>query len=478
MGLLLNFWFLFIALLALGVSIFVHELGHYLAAVRRGLKVERFSIGFGPRLFGWTRNGVDYRISLIPLGGYVALPQLADMGRLEGDEGAGADAPLPPISYADKMIVAVMGAVFNLIFAFLLSLLLWGMGQEVPVSAETTRIGHVAESVVDSEGQRVPGPAWEAGLRKGDLVREVDGRPVDDWMGMSYAIITGFGKSAGDLREVVLTVERDGGVFKVAVNPVLATVEAIREIGISPSSQLYVGELQEGMPAVEAGLEEGDRLLALDGEPILSFGFLQEYLATHGDGPIDVKVLRGDEILVVPVAPVVAEGENRPRFGFAVGHDTQVVHRDPVEQLGAMLTMIRDTAVGLFHPDSDVKARNMSGPVGIVHGLKLYAELGFVWVLWFLAFINVNLAIFNLMPIPVLDGGHMMFATVSKLSGRQLPRRFMEAVQFAFIILLLGFVAYVSFYDVRRVFGPDPAAEEAPAVDQPGTAEDGSDSAD
>ncbi|MDV7401561.1 site-2 protease family protein, partial [Arthrospira platensis SPKY1] len=95
----------------------MHELGHFLAARRRGLLVERFSIGFGPRLFGWTRDGVDYRVSLLPLGGYVALPQLADMGRIEGAEDENAE-PLPPISYADKMIVAVMGAVFNVIFAF------------------------------------------------------------------------------------------------------------------------------------------------------------------------------------------------------------------------------------------------------------------------------------------------------------------------------------------------------------------------
>ncbi len=460
MSLLLNFWFLCIALFALGLSIFVHELGHYLAAVKRGLKVERFSIGFGPRLFGWTRNGVDYRISLIPLGGYVALPQLADMGRLEGDEDTRSRDSLPSISYADKMIVAVMGAVFNLVFAFLLSLVLWGMGQEVPVSSETTQVGHVAEFVVDAEGGRVPGPAWEAGLRKGDVIIEVDGRVVDDWMAMNYAIITGFGKTETDRRKVLLRVDRGGDVFEVAVNPVLTTAEAIRDIGISPSSRLYVGPLQAGMPAIEAGLEEGDHLLALDGEPVLSFGFLQEYLAGHEGGPIEVSVLRGDEMRIIPITPVVAEGETQPRFGFAVGHDTQVVHRNPVEQLGAMLTMIRDTAVGLFHPDSDVKARNMSGPVGIVHGLKLYAELGFTWVLWFLTFINVNLAIFNLMPIPVLDGGHMMFATISKLSGRQLPRRFMEAVQFAFVILLLGFVAYVSFYDVRRVFGPAPDSVE------------------
>mgnify|MGYP003340689615 CR=1 FL=1 len=111
-----------------GGSIFVHELGHFLAARKRGLKVERFSIGFGPRLFGWTgKDGVDYRVSLIPLGGYVALPQLADMQGIEGENAEDAEA-LPKITFADKMIVSVMGAVFNVIFAFVLATILWFTG--------------------------------------------------------------------------------------------------------------------------------------------------------------------------------------------------------------------------------------------------------------------------------------------------------------------------------------------------------------
>ncbi|MEY4086824.1 MAG: hypothetical protein RLZZ405_1012, partial [Verrucomicrobiota bacterium] len=126
-----------------GGSIFVHELGHFLAARKRGLKVERFSIGFGPRLFGWTgKDGVDYRVSLIPLGGYVALPQLADMQGIEGENSDDAEA-LPKISYADKMIVSVMGAVFNVIFAFALATILWFTGMPVAEGNGSTVVGYV-----------------------------------------------------------------------------------------------------------------------------------------------------------------------------------------------------------------------------------------------------------------------------------------------------------------------------------------------
>ena len=144
-----------LAFFALGFSIFIHELGHFIAAKKRGLIADRFSIGFGPRLFGWHRNGTDFRLSLLPLGGYVSLPQLADMGRVEG--GKKEEGKLAPISYADKMIVAVMGAIFNLIFALVLSLLLWGVGREI---LKSTSIGFVAEEIRNDDGAIVPWPEW------------------------------------------------------------------------------------------------------------------------------------------------------------------------------------------------------------------------------------------------------------------------------------------------------------------------------
>jgi len=127
------------------------------------------------------------------------------------------------------------------------------------------------------------------------------------------------------------------------------------------------------------------------------------------------------------------------------------VHTNPIEQLHIMANTMRMTLVALLHSGSDVKVKNMSGPVGIVHGLTSMARYGWIDLIWFLALINVNLAIFNLLPIPVLDGGHMLFATISKVIGRPLPRRFLENVQVAFMILLLTFVVYVSFFDVKRV---------------------------
>jgi regulator of sigma E protease len=459
-----------LALFALGFSIFVHELGHFIAAKKRGLVADRFSIGFGPRLFGWHSNGTDFRISLLPFGGYVSLPQLADMGRLEGGEGDEAEG-LPPISYADKMIVAVMGAVFNLIFAFLLSLLLWGVGREI---VKSTTVGHVPQEIRNADFERVPGPAYEAGIREGDVIYSVDGNRVPDWWYFQNAIATGVGKEPGEAgrRVVEVGVLRDGELIEFTVFPELVSSERMRYIGIEPetdeTSAPIVMRLEPGMPAIDAGLERGDRLLALDGEPIVSGAFLSTYLGKHGERTIDVTVERNGRTLTLPIQPRVKEGENRPRFGFAYDfqYKTERVHYNPVEQLYRFAETMKMTLYALVHRNSDVHVKNMSGPVGIVHGLTRMAQIGFIDLLWMLALINVNLAIFNLLPVPVLDGGHMLFATISKVIGRPLPRRFLENVQGAFMLLLIGVALYITFFDVGRVgrdiglINDEPPAEE------------------
>ena len=443
-----------LALFALGFSIFIHELGHFIAAKKRGLIADRFSIGFGPRLFGWHRNGTDFRLSLLPLGGYVSLPQLADMGRVEGGEKE--EDKLAPISYADKMIVAVMGAIFNLIFALVLSLLLWGVGREI---VKSTSIGFVAEEIRNADGAIVPGPAYEAGIRQGDTIYAIDGKSVPDWWYFQNAIATSVGKEDGEAgrRQVEVGILRDGENMVFTVYPELVSSERMRYIGIEPetdeTSAPIVIHLEPDMPAIESGLEPMDRLIKLDGEVIISGAFLSTYLSKHGDRSIDVTVERDGNELTLPIQPRTKEGETSPRFGFAYDfqYKTERVHYNPVEQLYRFAETMKMTLYALIHKNSDVKVKNMSGPVGIVHGLTRMAQIGFIDLIWMLALINVNLAIFNLLPIPVLDGGHMLFATISKLIGRPLPKKFMENLQGAFMILLLGFVIYVSFFDVGRV---------------------------
>jgi regulator of sigma E protease len=450
---LLNIFFIAIALFALGFCIFIHELGHFIAAKKRGLVADRFSIGFGPRLFGWKWKGTDFRLSLIPLGGYVSLPQLVDMGRLEGGEDEDVDK-LPPISYADKMIVAVMGAVFNLIFAFVLSLVLWGVGREI---VKSTEVGYVSQEVMTSAREILPGPALIAGLKVGDTVISVDGQAVRSWMQYQNALMTGTGRADDGRAMAEIGILRAGATLALTVYPETITSENIRHIGIFPTSDEnaapIIVRLETDMPAATAGLKEGDRILKLDGEPVVSGGFLSSYLANHGNRVIQITIERKGREQIIPVTPRIKAGESAPRFGFAYDYPfkKERVHYNPIEQMGIFANTMRMTLYALLHTESDVKVRNMSGPVGIVHGLSTMARFGPIDLIWFLALINVNLAIFNLLPIPVLDGGHMLFATISKAIGRPLPISLMEKVQGAFMVLLLGMVLYITFFDVGRV---------------------------
>ncbi len=488
-----DFAFLLVALFALGFTIFIHELGHFLAARQRGLIIKRFSIGFGPKIFGWEKNGVEYRISMFPFGGYVALPQLADMGRLEGEkeqeeeeenrmsawddiededeDGEELDASKEKkpakISYADKMIVSVMGAVFNILLAFVLSSILWFFGYERRDGELTTKIGYIADTVerwnpIVEQGETVVGPAKKAGILPGDEILAVDGSPVEDFMDIQSRIVTGKLKSAQDRRLTKLTLLRNGEQKVVEVFPEVFGNEEIRIIGIGPKETFFVKELQPDMPAIAAGLTQGDQLLSVDGIKIFSFYHLVDYLMKLDDGKeIALTVRKGGEngleqtYNLLPVVKELEKGNpesKRKLIGFSPEFKSITTYPNPLVLIVSRVKDMYHTLTGLVNPQSDVKLRNMSGPVGIVNNLSIFASIGFKKLLWFVVFINVNLAILNLLPIPVLDGGHMAFATIEKIRGKPLPLAFLERSQILFIVLLFSFMLYVTFFDFQRLF--------------------------
>ena len=448
---LLNIFYIAIALFALSFSIFIHELGHFLAAKKRGLIADRFSIGFGPRLFGFNWKGTDFRVSLLPLGGYVSLPQLADMGRLEGGDGNETEN-LPPISYTDKIIVAVMGVIFNMIFAFLLSLILWTVGREIVVS---TKVHSIPEKIINEKGVEVPGPAYEAGILEGDQIVRVDSKKIRNWVELDNVVMTGTQRDPSGRPVAVVDVLRGDELKSITTYPVLIDVgiDSIRTIGVYPGTNLVVSDVQKHMPAFEAGLKPGDKILSLDGMPVDSSAFLSVYLSKHESGTIDLSVWRDGKEIVLPIEPKIAPGEEKPRFGFAYYYEAtrERIHLNPIEQISAMFRTMQQTLAALISPQSDVKIGNMSGPIGIVHGLTRLVRYSWIDLIWFLALINVNLAILNILPIPVLDGGHIVFATIQKLLGRPVPRRVMELSYTICIAILLSFMAYVSYRDILRV---------------------------
>ncbi len=448
-ALLSNVWAIFLVVLFFGGSIFVHELGHFLAARRRGVKVERFSIGFGPKIFSWRgKDGVEYRLSWLPLGGYVALPQLADLSAIEGESETAPDK-LPPISYATKMIVFAAGATFNLLFALALATVIWFIGQPVSSDMTTTRIGYVSPTLELPNGERAASPASEAGLRVGDIVRKIDGTPVNDWMQLMQTLITGSGRTATGRPMAIFTIEREGQTLEVPIYPLLSGDEEFRRVGIAASYTLLVHAVAADSPAAQAGFVAGDELVSLNGRPIHGIDTYREVMEAADTAPLLFRVKRGTGEQDLVVAPRTETTDLTLGMAFARGFS--LAYPSPLTQVTDHVVMTFRTLKSLIHPQSDIGLSKVAGPVGIVRIFHSAAEAGIRAVLMFTILVNINLAIFNLLPIPVLDGGQMLFATLARLRGRPLPTSFVMATQSTFIMLLFSMIIYVTFFDVRRV---------------------------
>lgn len=459
-------WSVLMIAVFFGGSIFVHELGHFWVAKKRGVKVERFSIGFGPAIFKWTgKDGVEYRLSWLPLGGYVALPQLADMRGLEGAPSAEV-AALPSPNYTTRMLVFAAGAFMNVLFAFSLATILWKAG--IPANAEMQRakIGHVMPTipVPGSEKREVVSPAAEAGLRAGDTIVEIDGNPVTTWDEMRQMLFTGSGRTADGRPQAILTVKRGEETLILAARPVLAGDEQMRMLGVSPWQNLIIAEVVAASPAGRAGLRVGDRLRALDGVALTSFATFEDALLAAVGRDAALEVERAGETLRLTFA-VPAKDKLGTELGLGFDPEIVMTHPTPWKQISGNVRATFRTLGSLLNRDSDVGISKLSGPIGIARVFHITAQIDIRYVLWFTIVVNVNLAIFNLLPLPVLDGGHMLFATIGKLRGKALPAGFIHGAQTVFVAALLSMMLYVSFFDVRRIARDVKA--DAPAKEKP-----------
>ncbi len=460
-----NVWVVFLVVLLFGGSIFVHELGHFLAARRRGAHVERFSIGFGPAIWSWRgRDGVEYRISWIPLGGYVLLPQLADLGAIEGASSVDATR-LPPVSYATKMIVFVAGATFNVLFAFALACIVWIIGQPTATGLASTTIAEIAPKIRTSDDREVESPAAKSGLRAGDVIIAIDGDTVETFSDIQEHIALSSGWKNGE-RETVLTVRRSGQVLDIPVRPVISGPEKVRTVGFTTVAKLVIGRVTPDSPAEKAGLQPDDQITAIDGKQTLSIGQLLEGLRVPGGKPLELSVLRQGAVqkLTLERAPEAKDGSD---IGIALKTGFVFTHPSPFHQVGECMVKTFRTLFALLNPRSDINATHLSGPIGIISNFVDVSRAGLPFALWFTILVNVNLAILNLLPIPVLDGGQMLFATIGRLRGRALPSRFIMTAQSVFFVLIFAMIGYISlFVDLPRM-ARERAADAAATSNQP-----------
>jgi len=446
-SLLTNTWSIFLIVLFFGGSIFVHELGHYLAARSRGVHVEVFSIGMGPPMFSWKgADGTRYQVAWFPLGGFVLLPQIADLGPLEGESQVDA-ASLPPVTYGTKLLVFVAGATFNVLFAFALACIVWVVGQPENAESLSTTIGYVAKTIDLPDGTKAPSPALEGGLHVGDVVKAIDGHPITDWDDLHDTLVMGSGHDATG-RSTVFAIERAGKPMEITLHPLLSGDEHWRQVGVLPGYEITVHSVEAGSEADKAGFRAEDRVESVNGVVVMNLAGLSEELALDPAHPSRLAVVRDGKPVSLTLPPHVGTAERLGDVEFSMGY--HISHPSPIAQIAVPFEMTIRTVWGLINPRSDIGLNKVSGPLGIVHNFHMAAEAGIRTVLRLTILINVNLAILNLLPIPVLDGGQIVFATIGRLRGRSLPVNFIVTTQSIFVVLIFSLVIYISIFDVRR----------------------------
>ena len=446
-----------IFIVVLGILILFPELGHFLTARFFGVGVEKFSLGFGPRLVGKTIGRTDYRISLIPLGGYV---------KMVGDE---PDAPIAPedipVSFTHKHVlkraaIVAAGPIFNVVLAILIfsaGLLFSGLPSIKPV----------IRSVENSS------PAQSAGMREGDVVKSIDGRAVASWRDIDTALENSQG------RTLRVTVARGGSDLVFDVSPVQASAKNLFgddftyfDIGIKGYKELsaVVDEAVPDMPAAQAGVQKGDQIVAIDGRPIENWEMMQEMVSASKGRAMTFSIARGEETLALEITP--AQVQEKDVLGA-----TQVAYRIGIRRAGIIIPeqdqikvrlgllgsvaqglrqtwdMVEDTVYSFVKIiERKVPAESLGGPILIAQMAHQEAQQGLLRLFYFIAIISVNLAVLNLLPIPVLDGGHILFYIIESIIRRPVNARVREAAQQVGILLLITLMIFVFYNDITRTW--------------------------
>ncbi|MDR2603690.1 MAG: RIP metalloprotease RseP [Puniceicoccales bacterium] len=546
-----------------GGSILIHEIGHYVLAKKRGLFVPKFSIGFGPKIFGFRIKETEFVISLLPLGGYVAIPQLADLHEVEGNFDLPDDAK--PAACFDKVIVAFAGPLANMLLAFGLAIIVYFIGLPVLEEELTTTVGYVAQTLTTPDRPQIQSPASKAGILPNDKILSIDGHRVKKFDEIVQLIALGNKKDSRGEPLATIELERDGIMLQVIVNPVLISnskqrQDAFRIIGVYPRQTLIVGDLRHLDKPQELELKKGDRLVSANGVPLFHAQTLRDMASKNETIAMEIERNGTFQTVSVPVVKLavrkpfceltfskkhwkldfipadediallskglgqnfsrvqifcsnekfleqngisngdqlVAFGKNKifslERIGNSLRNndqatlkiltksgekelfvenitgvrssDTQfdhlcgivfepklIVHRPTaVQQIVDSMDITFKTLGSLFSKNSNISAKHLMGPAGLIKALHTFAKNNFLALLCFVILINVNLAILNLLPLPVLDGGMITIALLEKFTTWKSLNKVLAKVQAVFFALLIALLTYVTFFDLRRIW--------------------------
>jgi regulator of sigma E protease len=418
--------------LVLGVLVFVHELGHFLVAKWLGVRVLSFSIGMGPRLFGFTRGGTDYRISMLPLGGFV---------RMAGDSPEAQDRQGQPYEFLEKpwwarALITAAGPVANLLLAFLINVAVYLIGIRTPDFPST--VGRVGPGSI----------AQSVGVREWDRIETFDGRPAGTMRQLATAVDRAVRSKGSD--EVPLTVVRGGSRVELRV-PRPDAARLAKELDWNTGT--VIGRVFLGLPAYQAGLREGDEILSVDGERVSNWNDLSARIRRSPDTPLDIQVRRGSQVFSITVKTTPDSV-----IGISLPETITTVERFPLPEalsLGVRQTWYATSQIyqGLwsFVTNPIRLSSSVAGPIAIAQVAREQARSGLDQLLSFASFISVALMAMNLLPIPILDGGHVLFALLEGIRRRPLSFRTQAAFQRIGLAVLGGLVIFSFANDLTRV---------------------------
>jgi regulator of sigma E protease len=423
-------------LVLIGVMIMIHELGHFWAARFFDVRVEAFSFGFGPRLFGFRRGETDYRFSLILFGGYV---------KMAGEQAADDNVQDPRSLLAkprwQRLIIAFAGPFMNVVLAVgLVTGLNMIKHQKVSDADMQAVIGHV---MPDS-------PAAKAGIQDGDHIVKLDGQDNPTWEDVGRKEV------ASAYRPMHLTIERNSKRFDTVVSPTLDERSGFGFAGWDP--QVHLGLVEPGMPADVAGLKKGDRLLEANGQPIRFWLKFQEIIKNTGGKPIDIVYERNGERHHVTVQPAFAKIDGPARWMIGVQPKLDLItvklsfpaaFNESLRQNAKDAMLIVQVLKGMV--ERRMSPKNLSGPIGIGVMAGDAAREGPSAFFMLMSMVSLNLAIFNLLPIPILDGGVILMLLVEMAMQRDLSLNVKEAVFKVGFVCIMVIVAFALYNDISKI---------------------------
>ncbi|PYX30939.1 MAG: RIP metalloprotease RseP [Acidobacteria bacterium] len=426
----------------LGFMILIHEFGHYAAAKLFKVRVEVFSIGFGKRLFGFRRGETDYRIAAIPLGGYVKMSGENPMDERTGDPGEFLSHPR-----WQRFVIALAGPTMNILLAVALLTGVYMVHYERAIYADKPAV----------VGWVLPGsPAAKAGIKEGDRIIRIDGIEDPTWEQLEPRVALSPNQPLG------ITLLRAGQTFDATVTPEAKGSEPFGTLGCVPDQPNVITELEPGMPAEKAGLRVGDIIIAVNGQPVKAIAQMIQVLQQSKDQPVAITVQRGTETKNFTMTPVATpiEGLQEARYRVGIHSDPSVsehlsfpsAFRKSLEDNKRSSFLILELVQKMIQ--RKVSPRMVEGPIGIGGAVgRAVREEGWIPLLGITAAISLNLGIFNLLPIPILDGGVILLLFIETLMQKDISLRIKERLYQAAFVFLVLFAVMVIYNDIVKRLG-------------------------